>query len=237
MVAIAANRMAASRDFYSRLFGWQMHVVAPDLTVAMASAGPAISLRSGTPEGFQGVVPFIGVADVDASLADLTAAGATVERAPWSVPMAGKLARFKDASGTIYGLTSAQPPAPLPPMAMPVGPAPKPPPGAICHLEMYAADGEAAGRLFQQVFGWGFAGTMPQYVAFDPGAGAGGIFQSHTPALPAVAYIYTADVGAMLQQVEAGGGRRTAEPMKAPGFATFGYFTDPSGASMGLIGP
>ena len=224
MIAIAATRMDASRDFYSKLFGWQMYPLSPELTAAVASSGPTISLRAGTPDGFQGVVPFICVADVEAELERLVDAGAAMEKAPWDVPMAGKLARFKDPGGTIYGLTNALPPGPLPHIAMPVGPGPKPSDGAICHLEMYAPDGEAAADLFRRRFDWGAVGTMPQYVAFDPGAGVGGIFQSHTPTMPAVAYIYTQDVSSMLTQVEASGGRKTGEPMRVPGFATFGYF-------------
>ena len=151
--------------------------------------------------------------------------------------MVGKLALFKDPAGTIYGLTDSAVARRTPPMPMPVGSNPRPPAGAICHLEMYAADGAATARFFTDLFGWGALPTMPQYVAFDPGAGPGGIFQSHTPSMPAVAYIYTADVEAKLAEIEAAGGKRMGEPMRMPGAGCFGYFQDPSGTSMGLIGP
>src|SRR2546423_13211205 len=100
-------------------------------------------------------------------------------------------------------------------MRMPVGSNPTPPAGAICHLEKYAADGAAAARFFGELFGWGTLPTMPQYVAFDPGAGPGGGFQSHTPSMPAVAYIYTGGVQAKLAGIEAAGGKRrsAAAPM------------------------
>ena len=78
---------------------------------------------------------------------------------------------------------------------------------------------------------------MPPYVAFDPGAGIGGVFQSHTPALPAVAYIYVDDAVATLTAIDAAGGSRLGDAMSMPGMGTFGYFKDPSGSSMGLIGP
>jgi predicted enzyme related to lactoylglutathione lyase len=120
---------------------------------------------------------------------------------------------------------------------MPLGSNPKPPAGAICSLEMYAADGAATARFFGDLFGWGTLPTMPRYIAFDPGACVGGVFQSHTPVLPALAYIYATDVPAKLAEIDAGGGRRTGEPMRMPGAGCFGYFTDPSGTSMGLIGP
>lgn len=236
LVVVSANDLAASTAFYSKLFGWQTYPMSAELTAVVAPAGPTVSLRSNMPDGFPGMVPYLSVADVEAALERVVAAGGSIERAPWNVPMVGKLARFKDLSGTIYGLTDTSVPGDIPRMAMPIGSNPRPPAGAICHLEMYAADGAAAARFFGELFGWGTLATMPQYMAFDPGAGVAGIFQSHTPTLPAVAYIYAPDVGAKLAEIETEGGKRMAEPMRIPGAGCFGYFKDPSGTSMGLIG-
>lgn len=151
--------------------------------------------------------------------------------------MFGKLARFKDPAGTIFGLTDAVSPGGTPHIPMPLGSNPKPPAGAICSLEMYAADGTAAANFFSGLFGWGTLATMSHYMAFDPGAGVGGVFQSHTPVTPAVVYIYAADVEAKLAEIESAGGKRLCEPMRMPGAGCFGYFKDPSDTSMGLIGP
>ncbi len=237
MIAITANDLNASAAFYSRLVGWNTQVVSAEIIGAAVPAGPNVSLRANTPEGFPGVVPFIRVDDVDATLKALVAAGAAIERPPWNVPMAGTLARFKDPSGTIYGLVGAMLPGGMPRMPMPFGSNPRPPFGAVCSLEMYAANGAEAAAFFGRQFGWGALETMPHYMAFDPGAGAPGVFQSHTPSLPAVAYIYVADAGAMLTEIEAAGGRRIGAAMAIPGLGTFGYFKDPSGTTMGLIGP
>ena len=237
LVAISANNLPASAAFYSTLFGWQTHSVTPEVTAAVAPSGPSVSLRSKTPDGFPGVVPFIAVQDVDDVLRRAVAGGGAVERARWSLPMVGNLARFRDPSGTIYGLTDAMPAAEMPRVPLPFGANPKPPAGSICSLEMYAADPEAAGRFFNELFGWSTESTIPQYLAFDAGAGIGGVFQSHTPALPAVAYIYVGDVAATLQRIDAAGGKRTADAMPIPGMGSFGYFKDPSDTNMGLIGP
>jgi hypothetical protein len=237
LVVVSANNLAASSAFYSKLFGWQVQAISPELAGVVAPGGPTGALRAKVPAGFPGMVPYIKVPDVDRMLSRLVAAGATIERAPWNLPGVGKLARFMDPAGTIYGLTDAVPPGGLPHMPMPVASNAKPPAGAICHVEMYAADGAAAASLFGEMFGWGTLATMPQYMAFDPGAGVGGIFQSHTPALPALAYIYTTDVEAKLTEIETAGGKRMGEPMRMAGVACFGYFKDPSGTSMGLIGP
>ena len=236
LIAISANQLVPSTAFYKKLFGWQAQPVSKEVTAVMAKGGPAIVLRADSPEGFPGVVPFIAVPDVEKALKQVVAAGASVERAPWSVPMAGTLARFKDPSGTIYGLTGT-PPFPVPPIPMPFGSNPKPPAGIVASLEMYATDGEGSPGFFTREFGWGTRETMPQFVGFDPGAGICGVFQSHTPALPAVAYVYVANVDASLTDIVAAGGIKTGGPMAVPGLGTFGYFTDPSGTHMGLIGP
>ncbi len=237
LVVISANNLAASSAFYAKLFGWQPQPMSPELIGVVTPAGPTAALRSNVLAGFPGMVPYIGVANLDAMLKEAVAAGGTIERATWSVPMVGKLARFKDPAGTIYGLTDGVTPGGQPHMPLPIGSSSKPPAGAICSIEMYAADRAAAARFFGQLFGWGTLETMPQYMAFDPGAGVGGVFQSHTPALPAVTYIYTADVEAKLAEIEAAGGQRLGEAMRMPGVACFGYFKDPSGTSIGLIGP
>lgn len=237
VVVVSANDLAASVAFYTKLLGCQALPMGPELTTLLPASGPGIALRSNNPEGFPGVVPFVGVPDVDAALAKAVDAGATVERAPWKLPMIGTLARFRDASGTLWGLTSALPPASPPHVPMPFGDNPKPPAGTVCSLEMYAADGAAAASFFGAQFGWGSLPTMEHFMAFDPGAGIGGVFQSHTPAAPAVAYLYVGDVHAKITAIEAAGGRRLGDPMAMPGLATFGYFSDPSGTTMGLIGP
>jgi hypothetical protein len=236
LVVISANDLPASSAFYASLFGWQMMKMSPELTAAGTAAGPMIALRSKIPEGFPGIVPFLGVKNVDATIAQVVAAGGTTERASFKIPMMGTLARFADVSGTIYGVTNAVSPTGSPHMPMPFGDNPKPPAGTICSLEMYTKDA-AALQLFTDIFGWGTTPTMPQFVGFDPGAGIVGVFQSHTPSLPAVAYIYVDDVASTLTEIDAAGGKRQAEPMSMPGMGTFGYFTDPSGTSMGLIGP
>jgi predicted enzyme related to lactoylglutathione lyase len=237
LVVVTANNLAASGAFYSDLFGWQIQPFSAELAGVVAPGGPTATLRSNVPAGFPGMVPYIGAPDVDAMLSRLVAAGGTVERAPWKLPGVGTLARFKDPTGTVYGLTDALTPGGYPSVPMPIGSNPKPPAGAICHIEMYAADGAAAARFFGELFGWGTLPTMPQYMAFDPGAGVAGILQSHTPSLPALAYIYTKDVQAKLAEIETAGGKRTCEPMRMPGAACFGYFKDPSDTNMGLIGP
>ena len=110
IVAIAAGDLAASSAFYARLFGWQVFPFSNELAAAITPAGPSVSLLAGAAAGSQGTVPFIGVSDVASALAKAVAAGGAIEREPFDVPPVGRFARFKDPSGTLYGLTDAVPP-------------------------------------------------------------------------------------------------------------------------------
>lgn len=236
LVVIAANALRESAAFYAELFGWRLMPMSAELMAGTTPGGPTVALRANVPEGTPASVPFLGVNDVEATLARVVEAGGSLERAPWNMPLMGTMARFRDPSGTIYGLTSALAPSPMASMPMPTGTNPKPPAGAICSVELYATDNTVTPAFFHTLFGWGTADTMPRFVGFDPGAGIQGVFQTHTPATTAVSYIFTPDVPAMLVRIDAAGGKRMGDAMALPGFATFGYFTDPSGTVMGLIG-
>lgn len=236
MIVISANDLKASSAFYTTVFGWQMMSLSPELSAAYTSSGCMISMRSNLPAGFQSSVAFLRTSDVQASLNRVVAAGGAIERAPWKLPMMGTLARFTDPSGTVYGLMDAMSPGGTPHVPMPFGDNPKPPANTVCSVEMYTAP-DVSPKFFSELFGWGTLPTMPHFVAFDPGAGIGGVFQSHTPATRAMTYIYVSDVAATLATIDANGGKRMAEPMSMPGMGTFGYFTDASGSAMGLIGP
>ena len=78
-MAFSANDLAASSAFYSTLFGWQLQPLSAELTAVMPPAGPMAALRANVPAGFPGVVPYIGVADVDTVLARAVAAGGAIE--------------------------------------------------------------------------------------------------------------------------------------------------------------
>jgi predicted enzyme related to lactoylglutathione lyase len=237
MITIAAPDLPASTAFYRAVFGWSLTPASPTRATVVLSSGPVVTLRGDASAGAQGVVPFVAVPDVPEAVAALTSAGATVDGAPWTLPTMGTLARIADPWGTVYGLASAPGGMAAPPhVPAPFGAAPRPPAHTVCSLELYAGDLEVVGRFVGEHWGWGTLPTMPQYLMFDPGAGIGGVFQSHTPASRGVAYLYAPDVAATLDAIEGAGGHRMGDPMAMPGMATFGYFSDPSGTMMGLIG-
>jgi predicted enzyme related to lactoylglutathione lyase len=110
-------------------------------------------------------------------------------------------------------------------------------PGSIVSVELYGADLESTGKFYGDVFGWETLASMPQYLMFNTGKGIYGVFQGHTPDLRVMVYIWVEDVAAALDAIEAAGGKRLGDPMQMAGMPTFGYFTDPAGFSIGLMGP
>jgi predicted enzyme related to lactoylglutathione lyase len=237
---IAAGDKDASKKFYSELFGWQFDDSMPGylmFTPAAGLSGALVDEPSLLAAGAQTAVPHIYTADIDGTLAALEAAGVTITEPKKDVGGGAHSAMFADASGTLYGLVNMAPQLPVPHLPSPLGAGPKPPAGSLCSIELYAGDFAAAKQLFGGLLGWGLLDTMPQYMMFDPGTGVGGVFQSHTAVARSMPYIYVDDVRAKLAEIVAAGGKSLGEPGSMPGMGTFGYFTDPSGTAMGLIGP
>jgi predicted enzyme related to lactoylglutathione lyase len=238
LTVITASNLESSSKFYSELFAWTITPLSAEVAVVQTTAGQAAALRTGLPEGYPSAVPFVKVDSVDALVVSSLGMGFTLDKEKWSAPNVGTMARVKAPSGVVYGFIEPEVQlVPTEALPSPFGAGPKPPVGSICAIELHSSNFPFAAQYIKDNFGWGSAETMPQYMGFDTGAGYSGVFQGHTPTLPVVAYIYVEDVAAKLTELEAAGGQRIGEPMSMPGFATFLYFTDPSGTTMGLIGP
>ena len=104
LVVISAHELAASSTFDSTLFGWQMMKMSAELMAAGATAGPSIALRAKVPDGFPGVVPYIGVSDVAATLVAIEAAGGKRQGDAMSMPGMGTFGYFTDPSSTTMAL-------------------------------------------------------------------------------------------------------------------------------------
>lgn len=236
VVVLPARDFEASRRFYNAAFGWRMRRLTESVAVSFVPTGPAVVLRRYDAGDESPTVPLLQVADVEQALADVLARGGTRVADPYEVPLGGRIVRFADPSGTVYGLTSNIPPGAVPQVPIPVGANPRPADGTVCSIEMHAGDLDATAAFFANAFGWRAIPTLPHSTAFDPGAGITGIWQSHTPSTRALPYIYVASVEQALRDVEQAGGVRRGAPTVVPGMATFGYFTDPSGTPMGVMG-
>lgn len=240
---IQARDMDVSRRFYGEVFGWELTDMGRPEYIMFSSPGGLKGALTAQPhdlERGQGSMAHIYTANMDADIAALEALGAEFVEPKTALGEGEHVvhtATFRDPAGTLYGLVDMAAELPVPAVPSGLGGGDKPPTGALSSIELYGGDFAQAKALFGELFGWGLLEAMPQYMMFNPGGGIGGVFQSHTAAAPCMPYIYVDDVHAAIARIESAGGKRLGDPMSMPGMGTFGYFTDPNGVGMGLIGP
>jgi hypothetical protein len=228
----------ATTKFYADLFGWRFTPFEemPEYVFFQAPSGLMGGFNG---QGFgrmQQTIPYIYVPEIDAALAEIEAAGGKTIVPKMAVGgEAGHIALFTDPAGVTYGLADMY--MPLEPSPNPFTGTEKPEPNTICFFEIFGGDFEATNAFFTKVFGWTTTPTPghTEYLGFNPGAGLEGVFQGHTKEIPVMAYIWVDDVAATLEKVKAAGGTPSGEPMVSE-MGVFGYFQDPSGVWIGLLG-
>jgi len=107
----------------------------------------------------------------------------------------------------------------------------------VMHVEIPAADKEAAGQFYQQVFGWEYE-TMTEpvpYTVFRSG-NLGGGFVDLDKVKPGevLVYIDSSDIDADLAQIRQAGGQTVVPKMEVPGIGWLAVFTDPTGNRLAL---
>lgn len=107
----------------------------------------------------------------------------------------------------------------------------------IHYIELPATDLDAMKAFYGGVFGWTFTDYGPSYAAFH-GAGIEGGFDADTgrrkPSdMGALVVLYSDDLPASLQSVEAAGAKITAPIFEFPGGKRF-HFMDPSGNELAM---
>jgi predicted enzyme related to lactoylglutathione lyase len=96
--------LAAAKAVYTALLGTEPQADAP-YYVGYDTAGQHIGLvPNGAQQGMTGPVTYWHVTDIEAKLADVTAAGAKVKDEPKDVGNGRLVATFTDADGNVLGL-------------------------------------------------------------------------------------------------------------------------------------
>ena len=108
----------------------------------------------------------------------------------------------------------------------------------VVHIEIPAANVQAAGKFYQDLFGWKMEHAAEfDYTMWSDGSGYGGGFNKvsqETPAGQVIVYIDSDDIGADLRRVEELGGTVVAPKTEIPGTGWFGIFQDPTGNKIAL---
>jgi predicted enzyme related to lactoylglutathione lyase len=96
--------LAKAKELYAALVG-ESPTADSDYYVGFDAQGQHIGLvPGGGPQAMTSPVAYWHVSDIEAKLAEVTAAGATVKEAPHSVGPGRLVATFTDADGNVLGL-------------------------------------------------------------------------------------------------------------------------------------
>jgi uncharacterized protein len=239
-VDLSSSDPAASREFYSKLFGWNVEV-APDPQYGgyglakiagkdVAGIGPKQS-----PEGPTAWMVYIGTPDADDLARKVQAAGGQVIAPPFEVADQGRMAVFQDPTGAF--ISAWQPRA--------MGGFQTNAPNTFGWAELNSRGIERAVPFYNKVFGWTHKTSemgegAPPYTEFQVGGEsiAGG--QEMNPMVPAevpsywMVYFNVDDVDKSFKNATEAGGRETMAPQDFPG-GRFAILSDPQGAAFGLL--
>ena len=108
----------------------------------------------------------------------------------------------------------------------------------VVHIEIPAANIQAAGKFYQDLFGWKME-HVPEfdYTMWEDGSGYGGGFNkvdTENPVGQVLVYIDSDDIDADLEKAVKLGGSIVREKTEIPGTGWFGLFKDPTGNTLAL---
>ncbi len=239
-VDLSSSDPAASREYYSKLFGWEIEV-SPDpqyggYAVAridgkdVAGIGPKQS-----PEGPTAWMLYIGTNDAEDLAQKVQAAGGKVIAPPFDVGEMGRMAVFQDPTGAF--VSAWQPRA--------MGGFQANAPNTFGWAELNSRGIENAVPFYNKVFGWTdrkseMGEGAPPYTEFQLGGEsiAGGMEMN--PMVPAevpsywMVYFGVDDVDRSFEKATEAGGQEMLAPRDFPG-GRFAILSDPQGAVFGLL--
>jgi uncharacterized protein len=239
-VDLSSADAGSSREFYGKLFEWQVEVN-PDPQYGgyalariggkdAAGIGPKMDANAPTAWNL-----YIGSDNLDALAQRVTKAGGTVVMAPFAVGDQGRMAVFQDPAGAFISAWQGSRMGGFQTNA----------PNSFGWAELNARGVDKALPFYTQVFGWTIKTSpmgegQPDYHEFQiDGQSVAGATEINamTPAgVPShwLVYFDVDDVDAAHRKALALGAREAVEPQEFPG-GRFSIVSDPQGASFGLL--
>lgn len=241
---------SGAKAFYEAVAGWSIstgHGGSDDYGFVTAPDGAMVGglLRLTGEMTEHGARPcwlgYLGVDDVDASLAAIEAAGGKMLMPARDVEMAGRIAMVADCCGApLYIMTPTPPPGGGTSTAFSAAKNP----GHCGWNELLAGDAAKAVAFYTGQFGWSLPDPMDmddmgkyQFVAHD-GVTTGAIM-GLMPGVPAAIwnyYFWVPSIAAAQAAITANGGQVVNGPMKVPGDDWIVQGIDPQGAAFALVG-
>jgi uncharacterized protein len=239
-IDLASTDPAGSRDFYSRVFGWQVEVN-PDPQYGgyarakvggrdVAGIGPKMA-----PEAPTAWTVYVGTEDAEGLAQKVKSAGGTVLAGPMQVGDQGTMAVFADPTGAVIAAWQAAAMG-----GFSVGAA-----NGFGWAELNSRGLDKALAFYRAVFGWDarmspMGEGLPPYTEFLLGQDsvAGGMeMNSMVPAqVPSYWMVYFAvdDVDTTFARAKGAGAQEMLAPQDFPG-GRYAILSDPQGAVFGLL--
>ncbi|MEH6790526.1 VOC family protein [Parasphingorhabdus sp.] len=240
-----------AQEFYSAVVGWTVKASdQPDMdyrlfSMAGTEVGGLMPLTSEMTAG--GARPcwlgYIGVDDVDASVADIKASGGAVHMEPWDIPGVGRMAFVADPQGApFYVMKGSVEGGDSSSFA-----ATEPKPGHCAWNELATEDPEGAKTFYGNQFGWQQDGDMDMgpmgkyefwKVGDDRGFMLGAVMpkMAEQPVSMWTYYFRVPDIDKAVETIKAKSGQLVQEPIEIPGGDYSLVAMDPQGAIFGLVG-
>ncbi|MGO9594837.1 MAG: VOC family protein [Steroidobacteraceae bacterium] len=229
---------ATAAAFYSKVVGWRAEPSAVDATYTQFGIGsahyagmmrlPDEARASGAKSQW---LPYIGAADVEATMAAAERLGGKVVRPAQDIPTVGRFAMLNDPQGAAFAVFK-------PAHEGMAGPA-ETPLGGFGWMELATSNHEAAFDFYSKLFGWQALSRMDMgppgvYLIFgSDDVQRGGMYKLHQERSPRpywLAYAAVANIDAAAAAATAAGGRIIVGPMEVPGGGRIAQVIDPSGA-------
>ena len=235
----------AAAAFYGKVVGWQVRDSGQPgmdyriLTLAGADIAGLMKIPPDAQVG--GMRPhwygYVSVADVDATVAQVTAAGGESCMPATDIPGVGRIAMVRDPQGAaVYVMTPSG-----------TGPTASYAPGVPGHCgwhELHARDWATALTFYVREFGWHEVsamnmGELGTYLMFGYGKGdavGGMVSDPRSPRPSWLFYFNVDDIDLAHSRVTAYGGTPAMDPHQVPGGLWMFHARDPQGAPFALVG-
>jgi predicted enzyme related to lactoylglutathione lyase len=175
-------------------------------------------------------LPYVGVADVAATVAQAKSLGATVQKDTTVIPNMGKYAVLADPQGAAFAVYTSTDEPHDPASGV----------GGFSWHELSTTDAEAALAFYTKLFGWELGpkhdmGPMVYHLFLHNGAQYGGAFVSTSGDAPSwLCYVSVEDIDKAAASAKSAGGRLLNGPMEVPGGSWVAQVMDPAGAAFAV---
>lgn len=235
-VDLGTNDVAAAKDFYAALFGWEYSEAETDstpYTMATRKGKSAAGIGPSPDENMPTVwSTYFAVDDADATAEKIKEAGGTLIMDAFDVMDTGRMAFALDPAGGGFGVWQA---------GKNFGAEIVNEHGALNWNELLTDDVEAAMGFYSKVFGWTYeTSEMPSgpYTVFSVGERAvGGAMPKPDPSLPTYWGVYFAvdDTAGAIETATTGGATVDYGPLDIPDVGVFAGLSDPTGGHFTVI--